>query len=128
MSKYYRKAKSNDNVSIELRVTPVEVDDIPRPYRANFLWGHKDESIEEAGYEFANGKTEDYIKEWWGILLQRAQSDPWHPASEPPKPEDFEPTGKVMIIDVVTESALLVTPERYSKFNVTHWKKVTPPK
>ena len=41
-------------------------------YKAEFLWPHEDGSIEEAGYEFANGKSEDYVKKWWEILLERA--------------------------------------------------------
>jgi hypothetical protein len=40
-------------------------------YRANFLWPHDKESIEEAGYEFANAATEAYRKTWWTILLHR---------------------------------------------------------
>lgn len=43
-------------------------------YRANFLWGKPHGSIEEAGYEFANGQTEEYRKEWWGILLERVKA------------------------------------------------------
>lgn len=52
-------------------------------YRANFLWGRPHGSIEEAGYEFANGQTEEYRKEWWGILLERvkAQNDQAHPTA-----------------------------------------------
>jgi hypothetical protein len=44
--------------------------------RANFLWPHEDGSIEEAGYEFANGKTGDYLKEWWDILKKRIRELP----------------------------------------------------
>ena len=40
-------------------------------YRANFLFGKMDGSIEEAGYEFANAKTELYRKSWWKILKRR---------------------------------------------------------
>lgn len=40
-------------------------------YCANFLWPHDDDSIEEAGYEFANGGTEAYRKLWWDILRNR---------------------------------------------------------
>lgn len=41
-------------------------------YRANFLWPHGDDSVNEAGYEFANARTEEYRKQWWEILLSRA--------------------------------------------------------
>jgi len=37
-------------------------------YRANFLWPHEDGSLEQAGYEFINGYTEEYRKQWWEIL------------------------------------------------------------
>jgi hypothetical protein len=40
-------------------------------YSAEFLWPNKKGSIEEAGYEFANAKTEDYRHEWWRILVKR---------------------------------------------------------
>lgn len=40
-------------------------------YRANFLWGFEDNTIESIGYEFANGKTEAYIKECWDELVKR---------------------------------------------------------
>lgn len=43
-------------------------------YRANFLWPHKDHSVEEAGYGFANAKTEGYQKLVWHILLKRAKA------------------------------------------------------
>jgi hypothetical protein len=41
-------------------------------YRANFLWPSKDDSIESAGYEFANGITEEYQQIWWKELLKLA--------------------------------------------------------
>jgi len=40
-------------------------------YKANFLWPYEDDSIEEAGYEFANGAIEEYRKLWWDILIKR---------------------------------------------------------
>lgn len=43
-------------------------------YRANFLWPFEDDSIEEAAYEFANGKTEAYQKEWYEILKERIRA------------------------------------------------------
>ena len=44
-------------------------------YKADFLWPHENGSIEEAGYEFANGQTESYQKVWWDILLVRLKSN-----------------------------------------------------
>lgn len=43
-------------------------------YRANFLWPHEAGSVEEAGYEFGNGKTQEYQKFWWETLLERAKA------------------------------------------------------
>jgi hypothetical protein len=43
-------------------------------YKANFLWEHDDGSIEQAGYEFINGKTEEYQKQWWKILIKRIRA------------------------------------------------------
>lgn len=40
-------------------------------YNANFLWPHEEGSIDEAGYEFANAKTEAYQRQWWITLLFR---------------------------------------------------------
>lgn len=40
-------------------------------YSADFLWPCQDGSVEEAGYEFANAKTEEYQKLWWDILKRR---------------------------------------------------------
>lgn len=45
----------------------------PSNYRANFLWPHAEGSLQQAGYEFANGMTEAYRKVWWKILLLRAR-------------------------------------------------------
>lgn len=44
-------------------------------YKAPFLWPHEDASIEEAGYEFANARTEGYRQEWWKILLERIRNE-----------------------------------------------------
>lgn len=46
----------------------------PDGYRAAFLWPHDDGSVEEAGYEFANGKTLEYQRLWWGVLLERVKA------------------------------------------------------
>jgi hypothetical protein len=50
-------------------------------YRANFLWPPEEGSIEQAGYEFANGLSESYRKGWWGILLERAREKKPEPTS-----------------------------------------------
>lgn len=48
-------------------------------YRANFLWPPEDDSIEQIGYEFANGKTDEYQKQSWELLVnairEKAKSD-----------------------------------------------------
>lgn len=44
-------------------------------YRAEFLWKSEDDSIEAAGYEFANGCSEEYQKLWWGILLEKIRQE-----------------------------------------------------
>lgn len=44
-------------------------------YRANFLWDiMEDDSVEEAGYEFANAATEEYRAVWWKILVERIEA------------------------------------------------------
>lgn len=40
-------------------------------YLAEFLWPHEKGSVGEAGYEFANAKTEAYRQELWAVLLDR---------------------------------------------------------
>lgn len=44
-------------------------------YLAEFLWPHDCGTIEQAGYEFANARTEEYRKLWWDILVKRIQID-----------------------------------------------------
>lgn len=43
--------------------------------KADFLWPCEDDSIEEAGYEFANARTEQYRKLWWNILIERIRAN-----------------------------------------------------
>ena len=50
-----------------------ELKDTKEKIRANFLWPTEDGSVEAAGYEFANAKTEAYQKLWWSILLDTAK-------------------------------------------------------
>ena len=38
--------------------------------KADFLWPHDEGSVEAAGYEFANAKTEAYRQQWWDILCE----------------------------------------------------------
>jgi len=40
-------------------------------YKANFLFGFEDDSVEALGYEFANAKTEEYQKECWNALVEK---------------------------------------------------------
>jgi hypothetical protein len=44
-------------------------------YKAEFLWPNEDGSVEEAGYEFANARTDNYQRQWWRILLDRAKDE-----------------------------------------------------
>ena len=39
--------------------------------RASFLFPNRRGSVPEAGYEFANARTETYRKVWWKLLLAR---------------------------------------------------------
>jgi hypothetical protein len=57
--------------------------------------------------------------------------DEWHPASEPPKPEDFEPTGKVDVAWL--RLATQVTTSEYERSGYfiklkAHWRRISPPK
>lgn len=52
--------------------------------------------------------------------------DEWHPASEPPTPEDFEPTGWIQILKNGIPSE--VTRRAFNLFGrYEHWRKITPP-
>lgn len=46
---------------------------IVHDYRADFLFPPAKDSLEEAAYEFANAKTEEYEQMWWRILQERAK-------------------------------------------------------
>ena len=43
--------------------------------KADFLWPHDDGSVDQAGYEFCNGKTEGYRREWWSILCDTVAAE-----------------------------------------------------
>ena len=43
--------------------------------KADFLWPYDEGSTEEAGYEFANAKTEEYREFWWCVLLERTANN-----------------------------------------------------
>lgn len=47
----------------------------PSNYKANFLWPFASGTVEEAGYEFANARTESYRKSWWKILIARMKKE-----------------------------------------------------
>ena len=42
-------------------------------YKANFLWGFEDSSLESIGYEFCNAKTEEYCRMQWGFLKEKIE-------------------------------------------------------
>lgn len=47
-----------------------------RKARADFLWPHEPDSVEEAGYELLNAQTEAYRERWWAILMGRCGQGP----------------------------------------------------
>ena len=49
--------------------------------KADFLWPHDDGSVAQAGYEFCNGKTEGYRREWWRILCDTVAAEARQEAS-----------------------------------------------
>lgn len=57
-----------------LALAPGSAPDRKGEYRAEFLWPHEGGSVQEAGYEFANGTTKEYQEFWWDILLKRAKA------------------------------------------------------
>lgn len=70
------------------------------------------------------------IKGEW-VECPGIEVDEWHPASEPPKPEDFDPTGYVQLwygaADMLWHGdydGILTDDVR----QITHWRKITPPK
>ena len=67
--------------------------------------------------------------EWLEGYFEPVQVDEWHPASEPPKPEDFEPTGWIQLL-VENKYPIQATEIDLEKSfrNRTHWRKITPPK
>lgn len=44
-------------------------------YKANFLWGFEDGTVEVLGYEFANAKTEEYRKACWDELVKKLKGE-----------------------------------------------------
>lgn len=95
MNKYYREIHKDEK--------PIEVDDIPEVKELKGALRACTELYESA----------------------LAESDPWHPASDPPKAEDFEPTGHILVIGGSSKARCL---KRLScKPIYTHWRKITPP-
>lgn len=43
--------------------------------KAEFLWPADEDSVEEAGFEFANAETPAYQEQWWNILKDRIKED-----------------------------------------------------
>lgn len=74
-------------------------------YRANFLWGFPEESIEALGYEFANGKTEEYLKECWAALIDKIKSTPLPSKGQEGEAEIIKGSDKDLAIEVVARFA-----------------------
>jgi hypothetical protein len=58
-------------------------------------------------------------------------TDEWHPSSEVPQAEDFQPTGWIHAIDNKGDHHRLTQEElkEWSKVTTyTHWRSITPPK
>lgn len=68
-------------------------------YRANFLFGFDDDSIESLGYELANGKTEAYLKEVWQELVDKIKN----PSPPTTQDGDKDVKGKIFL-DVLVEN------------------------
>lgn len=77
------------------------------------------------------------LRQWKSWAMRPTEVDEWHPASEPPKPKDFRPTGQILTID--TTGALDLASERRWKITsqlniekhkvaIKSWMHVTPPK
>jgi len=83
MSQAYDWAKNQNFQSVAARYAKLLADEIEQlrasikkieeerdKYRANFLFPNEDDSIEMHGYEFCNGRTEDYRKLHWDAILE----------------------------------------------------------
>lgn len=104
MSKYYREVRDTDK-GIELLtepypiwVVPVEVDDIPE---------HRE--------------LKEKFQRW------ASYTDEWHPASEPPKPEDFLPYNVILVLGV--DGCPFVVKNWQPDWTKTgaQWKRISPP-
>jgi len=72
-----------------------------------------------------------------GRYFEKIEADEWHLASEPPTPEDFEPTG---CIDILYHGGSSETTNtggwevrkllnlKFHKDKITHWRRISPPK
>lgn len=68
--------------------------------KANFLWPHADDSLDEFLYEFANAKTEEYRKEIYNSLKDKIQiiiANEIKFAIEQSKPEALVPMDELRI-------------------------------
>jgi len=50
-----------------------EVKRLQKP-KGEFLWPCEEDSVEQAGYEFCNGLTEEYRQQWWEILCKKLKA------------------------------------------------------
>lgn len=65
------------------------------------------------------------------VVSADAEVDDWHPASNPPKPEDFEPMGRVQTIWWHKNHWVIADVCRAESFHgivCDYWRKITPPK
>lgn len=76
------------------------------------------------------GGEDDLIDEIKKLSERLQQVDEWHPTSEPPKQEDFEPTRMLQVWRGVSDHVSQDENWRqdFKDWVVTHWRKVTPPK
>lgn len=63
------------------------------------------------------------------VVSADAEVDEWHPASDPPKTEDFKPTGWIQILcrnGFAPPLCIKMYPGCY--YDWTHWRKISIPK
>lgn len=63
--------ESDSNPTSPEPATPPAPDETPTV--ASFLRPYVVDTIEEAGYEFANAKTEEQRKEWWDVIMDKME-------------------------------------------------------
>ena len=63
----------------------------------------------------------------WSEVFESIEVDEWHPASEPPTPGDFEPTG-LLLVRSHEHHYWTGTQQYLAHETYTHWMHITPPK